>query len=400
MPRSSRQACRCRSGLVRPAFLVAAGTVALGCGGGGEERAFIERLGTDTTAVEVFTRWDDRIEGDLLVRAPVTRVAHYVGALTPQGTLGRLEVAWRTPEENPKGPPPERITIEIAGDSTTVEREGGENPGTTRVAASTEAIPTVRGAPLAVAILEQAVRQAVASGADSFPVSFIHAGRPEPVSNYVLRHGADSVVTNYFGNPVMSRVDPEGRVLGVSGERTTVKIRIQPAGNVDFAALAADFAARDARGEGLGIPSPRGSVTASVGGANLEVDYGRPSRRGREIFGGLVPWNEVWRTGANAATHFTTDRNLVIGGKRIPAGTYTLWSTHAPDGAELIINSQTQIWGTAYDATHDFARVPMSHEALEEPVERFTIDIKPTGTGGVLHLEWDSSRYSVPMRVR
>src|SRR4051812_36783509 len=88
------------------------------------------------------------------------------------------------------------------------------------------------------------------------------------------------------------------------------------------------------------VLSPRDSAVASFGAAKVSVDYSRPSKRGREIFGGLVPWNQVWRTGANAATTLVTSRDLDIGGTLVPAGTYTLYTLPSPTGWKLIVNKQ------------------------------------------------------------
>ncbi len=148
------------------------------------------------------------------------------------------------------------------------------------------------------------------------------------------------------------------------------------------------------------ILSPRDTTAQTIGHARLVVDYGRPSKRRREIFGSLVPWGAIWRTGANEATHFRTDRDLMIGTIRVPRGTYTLWTLPAREGWTLIVNRQTGQWGTDYDKSKDLGRTPMRVAALSEPVEQFTIAIAPTGNGtGVLTLSWDTTQASVPIRV-
>jgi hypothetical protein len=210
------------------------------------------------------------------------------------------------------------------------------------------------------------------------------------------------VSIGFFGNPLVAALDAEGRIQGVTGLETTLKIqieRVDPAA-LDLEALAAEFAARDARGDGFGLASPRGADTVSIDGATLTVDFGRPSKRGREVFGGVVPWNEVWRTGANAATHFASDRDLLIGGEPVPAGTYTLWTTFTPEGGLLIISRLTEVWGTQYDPAQDFARIPLEREDLAEVVEQLRIEVEPSeGGGGVLALSWDTSRFTVPIEV-
>ena len=151
-----------------------------------------------------------------------------------------------------------------------------------------------------------------------------------------------------------------------------------------------------AQGAGGRLLSPRDTTAQTIGDARLMVDYGRPSKRGREIFGGLVPWNQVWRTGANEATHFVTNKDLVIGGTTVPAGTYTLYSLPTPSGWKLIINKQTGQWGTEYDQEQDLARIDMTVEKRSPPLEQFTITIEPRGQGGVLRLAWDTTQASVP----
>ena len=135
------------------------------------------------------------------------------------------------------------------------------------------------------------------------------------------------------------------------------------------------------------ILSPRDTTRATVGSANVLVDYGRPSKRGRVIFGGLVPYDSVWRTGANAATTLVTDKALVIGGVDVPAGTYTIYSIPSTTAPKLIINKQTGQWGTVYKMDMDLARVPMTVATLPASVEKFEIAIKD----GKLHLIWDTT---------
>jgi hypothetical protein len=159
--------------------------------------------------------------------------------------------------------------------------------------------------------------------------------------------------------------------------------------------------AQDAKPDAKPIPSPRDTTRATVSGAHLLVDYGRPSKRGREIFGGLVPWGQVWRTGANAATTFVTDKPLVIGTTPVPAGTYTVYSVPNQSGPwMLVINKQVKQWGTEYHEDRDLARIPMTTTSVSAPVEQFTIEIVPKAPGGTIDLVWDTTRASVGFRLQ
>ena len=147
--------------------------------------------------------------------------------------------------------------------------------------------------------------------------------------------------------------------------------------------------------------SPRDSAEIALGGKKLFVNYGRPSMRGRKIMGGLVPFNKWWRTGANEATAFVTQADLVLGGETIPRGSYTLYTMPSEKQWKLIINKQTGQWGTVYNPDLDFKRIPLKKKTLKTPVEKFTIILEKTGiTSGVMKLVWERTELSVDFRVK
>ncbi len=147
---------------------------------------------------------------------------------------------------------------------------------------------------------------------------------------------------------------------------------------------------------------PPGEATLKFDdGKTVTIQYSRPSIRGRKIFGGLVPYDEVWRTGANAATSLKTDVNLTIGGANVPAGSYTLYSLPGTSSWKLIINKQTGQWGTEYDKAQDLARVDMKVGKLPSALEQFTISFDKTGgDSATLKLEWDNTVASVDVKEK
>ncbi|HEU4828265.1 MAG TPA: DUF2911 domain-containing protein [Gemmatimonadales bacterium] len=163
------------------------------------------------------------------------------------------------------------------------------------------------------------------------------------------------------------------------------------AGSTDTSAAAGPSGERPA--------SPRDTARGTIGSATLLVDYGRPSRRGREIFGSLVPFDQVWRTGANAATTLVVGAPVQIAGQPLAAGTYTLYSLPARDGWTLIVNGQTGQWGTEYVGVRDVLRVPMSVSPIE-PVDTFTITVAGGADEGQLVFAWDTLQGTVPVRAR
>jgi len=149
------------------------------------------------------------------------------------------------------------------------------------------------------------------------------------------------------------------------------------------------------------ILSPRDTTRATVGSAHLLVDYGRPSKRGRQVVGKLIPYDDWWRTGANAATTFVTDKALVFGSTTVPAGTYTLYSLLQKSGPWLlIVNKQNKQWGTEYHQDQDLARIPMTTTSVSPFVEKFVINIVPQGSGGTIQLVWDTIEGSANFSVR
>ncbi len=148
--------------------------------------------------------------------------------------------------------------------------------------------------------------------------------------------------------------------------------------------------------------SPPGQATLSFAdGKTVTIDYSRPSMRNRKIFGGLVPYDEVWRTGANAATTLKTNVDLDIGGTSVPAGTYTLYTLPGMKSWQLIVNKQTGQWGTEYNQSQDLARIPMKVTQRSSGLETFTISFDKTGgDSGVLKLEWENTLASVDVKEK
>lgn len=146
--------------------------------------------------------------------------------------------------------------------------------------------------------------------------------------------------------------------------------------------------------------SPRDSVEIMIDGKTITINYGRPSARGRKIIGGVVPYNKVWRTGANEATSFVTQAGLELGGMEIPRGSYTLYTLPSQTQWKLIINKQVGQWGTVYNAQQDLARINLEKKQLTHPVEKLTFSLdRGTDGSGTLRIEWEYTSLSVPFKV-
>lgn len=360
--------------------------------------AFVVTLGRDTLAVERFERSADTLRGELVAFSPTTRIIRYTLQLTRAGTVvsGEYQVV---PGEQKPGTAPLMVAQFMRRDTVlTSILKRPQRTDTLSVVVPPGTVPMMSPS---VAAYEQMVIQAYRQGGDSVAVATYAIGSRASVPNHVVRRTADSVGVEYFGADHYIAADAEGRLLGLNGARTTNKMMVARVDSpVDIGALAAAGVARERAGAATGALSTRDTVQASVAGAEVVVDYGRPSVRGRQILGEVVPFGEVWRTGANQATHFTTSRDLQVGATTIPAGTYTLWTVPSPGGAELIVNAQTGQWGTIYDPSRDLVRIPLEVREAREPVERFTITVDPQQGGGVLRLSWHTFEWRLPFTVR
>ena len=154
--------------------------------------------------------------------------------------------------------------------------------------------------------------------------------------------------------------------------------------------------------------SPHETISKGIDGNRITIVYGRPYSKDpksgeiRKIWGSLVPFGKVWRTGADEATLLITQKPIVLGGATIPAGVYTLFTLPQADGtAKLIVNRQLGQWGTQYEEKQDLVRVDLKKQAAEAPADQFTMAIeKGADGGGVLGLIWEDTQYTVPFTVQ
>ena len=150
--------------------------------------------------------------------------------------------------------------------------------------------------------------------------------------------------------------------------------------------------------------SPEDTVQFEQGDLELEVFYNRPYKKERQIFGGLVPYNEVWRTGANEATTFSTSEDLLVDGSLLPAGKYTLWTIPMEDSWKVIFNSEMYPWGITADKKpsripdYDVLTVEVPVDTSAFPTEQFTIDFEAAHDLIVMNMAWDRTIVTLPLK--
>ena len=366
-----------------------------------ETYGFIATLGNDTTSVERVTRTAHRIVGDAVGRSPAVTRRHWEAELGPDGAITSWWMDTSIPNA-PAGRQPIHLTATFTDRATSFTRATPAT-GTRSWAYLKSYDATVPWNAFVYAtwelLLDAARRQRDTTHARIGQYFFEgwdegHVGYAEIVR---LPDGSYDISSTGLAGSGNARVDANGRMVSYSGQGTTYKQEVRRITDVpDLDALAARFAA-DERRTGLATSmSPRDTARATLGSAQLTVDYGRPARRGRTLVGDLIPYGEVWRTGANAATQLTTTAPITLAGVALRPGTYTLWTLPTRDGVSLVINGQSGQWGTEYDARRDIARRPMTVDSLPANVERFTIRIDQ----GSLIMEWGTFRWSAPLAAR
>jgi Protein of unknown function (DUF2911) len=375
-----------------------------------EQYGFLALLGNDTVSVERVTRSPRRLDVSGVDRFPLVTERHTVIELADDGRLTRMVMDVHTPIGATPAARHRRIIADFTADSVKIAIE--DSLGTTRRDFRTNGALTVPHISMMYSIIELEMASAMRRGmkpGDSVPFRQFYPDRdigPSFVlhSGWVQRRGGDSVVLrhDWLSGVGDATVDTAGRLLAYSGMRSTYKVAVRRlATPPDVAPVLTSLVTAEQR-TGARQLSVRDTARGSIGAATMRVDYGRPLARGRVLLGSVIAYDRVWRTGANAATQFTTSAPITLAGIALAAGTYTLWTVPRADGsAELIVNGESGQWGTEYSAARDVGTARLQVAAADPPAEQFTVAIVPTGPRrGSLSLAWGTFRWTAPILVR
>ena len=359
--------------------------------------AFVVRLGTDTVALEQYTRTATQLRGEYVVRTPRSLHRIYTADLNPDGTVRRWELVTHNIGGGP-GPMETKASVDFSGDTAVMVSPQGDGTVTSKFAVPRGTFPFLI---YGYGLLEHMGRWARATGKDSVRFTAL-ASANQTSGGYIRKRGGDTLVFMLDEGqlagvgPFTFRLDRQGQITWLTGKGSTLQVEVQRVASVPMAQATQSFANRP-----LGQLSPRDTARANLQGVDVWIDYSRPLKRGREIFGNIVPWNAVWRTGANAATQLSAAGDIVIGdggaAQVVRAGKYTLWTLPTPTGWKVIINKQTGQWGTEYNPELDLIRIDAKVETLATPVEQLTISFEPANKGSILAITWDRTRVFVPV---
>ncbi|PYP81724.1 MAG: hypothetical protein DMD35_00560 [Gemmatimonadetes bacterium] len=359
----------------------------------------LTRLGADTLAVEQYTRTTTHMVGTLVTRLPATRIARYTIDLARSGAPVKVDLSVRDGSGAPLPGGLQSLSVRFGRDSAVLTGHRSASDTTRAFVVRGPVLPALA---MSFGLYELALARMSLLGRDSVEFASVPIGLAtrQATPQAVRVVGRDSVRVTVNGSPLFVRHDGHGGIVAVDGAHTTFKVLVTRIDSLDVEPIAHAWSQREQGGTPAGPASTRDTVQATVGSAHLWIDYGRPALRGRDVWVNGVLGDTLWRTGANAATQFRTDVDLVVGGATVPAGTYTLWTATTPSGYQLAINRQVGQWGTVYDSKRDLVRVPLRESSVAAPVERFTIDVEQGNPTASLNLTWGTKRLSVPLSAK
>jgi hypothetical protein len=377
-----------------------------------ERYGFLTMLGHDTISIESISRQGNNLTSDEVDRFPSVRIRHTVVDLNDDGSIRHLVMDIHTPSE-PSGQRDRKVVADVAGNKVHLSKT--DSTGTVNRDFSTGGSIVVAHVPQMYSLYElyfaAAVKQAAASK--------LAAGKPVPMRQFYIDRefdrfplgeatvtpldgGKTEIAHDWLSGTGVAMMDSAGNMLSYSGARTTYDVQVKRlATPPDVKGIADRFEAKETEGGNVKSLSVRDSTRAQIGNSVLTVDYGRPLVRGRTLLGDVIPYDRVWRTGANAATQFTTSTPIRLAGMQVPAGSYTLFTAPHTNGVDLIVNKQTGEWGTEYNRALNLGIAKIVSEVPSAPVEEFTISIIPRDNRhGTLVLEWGSFRWVAPIEVQ
>ncbi|HEU0111066.1 MAG TPA: DUF2911 domain-containing protein [Flavisolibacter sp.] len=356
--------------------------------------SFVAKLGTDTVIVETYNMLPNHLYGKAFLRYPEDQVGIFDFHFYPDGSIKHYSMSLMRPDSS---------YVTSAG----TQGVYCENDTCTWFASwpgqSTEYVNKraakqmdfIGGWTPTLSLIEWNCMRLIRSGKQSLPLTMIN--------DYIgTRHVAISKGTNdtmIFGGDFLEytkiKVTPDGQITAYDGTGTPWNYIATKHAPIDVDATAK----RMSKKPKIGIPSPEVKVDFLIANDTIRLSYGRPSKRGRKIFGGIVPFDSVWRTGAGDPTTLTLPYNIYFGKTLVPNGSYSMYTIPRTSGWTLIFNTDLKQWPTEPDRSKDFALIPLQVKKPAKQTEQFTITIEPSNEGGLLKFIWDETEAYASFRI-
>ncbi len=358
---------------------------------------FMEWGNKDTIAIETFTLYQNQIYGKTVHGFPENYVRHFDIEYDKDGSIRELNYLYNDltntsmPINSKTGYLPYRFSAKLNDgllDFRSLKKSTQENDqGLTRIAHKTDGyhfngdwIPIISQFEWLVSwFLDQDVQKIESLKFINAYVG-VHNLQLERISENHIRFWSN------ISEAIEIYIDDDGRIETIDAIGSVWNLNIHRTEPVDIEHYTDRFKNRPT----IGNPSPHELIAATIGGTTIEIDFGRPSMRGRKIFGNIVPFGEVWRTGAGAATTISFDKDLQFGDQKVKAGKYNVYSLPMEDSFILILNSKLDAWGSVHLPEYDVVHLPMNLKEQPEIVDKFTIELSKKRHGGILMFKWEN----------
>ncbi len=355
-----------------------------------QDATIVYRLGRDTVAIEQFTRTPTRLAGETVTRSGGVVARTQYEITMSGGNATSAVIRRRLADGSPIPNNPTEVRFTFRPDSAKRQVVWKDSTQSASFAAPNAflALPVYTYAPF------ELINARGAGARDSVSAIGLAGNAVSMIG--LQRFAGDTLRMRGGAYQMLVHFDRDGRIQWTNGVFTTNKaIGTRSAGKVDIVALAAAM-------KPTGVLSPRAMAYAPFGRGPIFVNYSRPAVRERTVWGGvLVPYDSIWRTGANEATHLATSKTIAFGDLTLAPGLYTLFTQHTRSGTFLVVSRQVGQWGTEYQASQDLGRVKMEMDRTPEHVEDFLISVRAmSNTRGAIELAWADSMATANFTVR
>ncbi len=353
--------------------------------------SFIGRMGVDTVLVETYTLINNHLYGKAFVRVPEDYIGEFSIHFYPDGSIREFNVSAMNPFNSSvpfsakSGAFEYRLNMNCKNDTCTYYNSIIGESAEKIYKHPASKVDFVGGWVPFISLMEWQCRRLVQSGQQELPLKMINHN----IGVYDIGVHFLNKDTIIFGGPFLEytkiKIDHAGKILGVDGIGTPWNYYVTNHAPINID----EIAKRMAKTKGIGIPSPTETIQTEIQGSKISLTYGRPYKRGRSIFGGVVPYDTLWRTGANGPTVLTIQNDIKVGNTLIPKGKYSIYTIPKKEEWSLIFSTDVKSWPTDPNRSKDFAQVVIPIEKTKKIREQFTIEIVETKSNGEIRFSWD-----------
>lgn len=356
--------------------------------------SFVAKLGNDTVIVETYNMFHNHLYGRAFLRYPVDQIGVFDFHFYPDGSIRHYTMSYMKPDSGfITSSGSQGVFCENKSCTWYAVYPGSEKEYENKYAV--EHIDFIGGWTPTLSLIEWNCMRLIRSGQQTLPMTLIndYIGTRQVA---VMKGNKDTLI---FGGPFLEYTKitstPEGRILTYDGTPTPWSYIVTRHAPIDVD----EAAKRLSKTPKIGIPSPKIKAKFPVGQDTIKLTYGSPAKRGRKIFGGVVPFDSVWRTGANDPTRIILPFDVRFDKTIIPKGEYSLYTIPNRGEWTLIFNTDLKEWPTDPNRSKDFAQVNMKVKTTGAPNERFIINIEPQKDGGIITLTWDETTAYAPFQI-